>query len=225
MQIQRLLPTLALSFMAVAGHAAATTIQTASYSAWTASLTGSPSESSMYFSSSSYNTASGWSTTIGSYGTFVTTGPDNGAYTLNETTYSNLSALVGPNDGAGNGILITAPTAGVTAGLLGIGITGSAAPVSITLSDGEMFTINPNVNGTSFFGYSSSAPITSVFVSTASGSAVVLDDLWAGVSNVPADTPSSPAAECATILFIAGGLVFVGAKRKIYSNVTAAQAQ
>jgi hypothetical protein len=210
--------------MAVAVHADATTIQTASYSAWTATLAGTGSESSMYFSGSAYSSPSGWPTTIGSYGTFVATGPDDGAYSLNETTYSNLSALAGANDGGG-GILITAPSAGVSAGLLGIGITGSAAPVTITLSDGETFTVNPNVNATSFFGYSSSAPITSVFISTTSGSAVVLDDLWAGISNVPADTPSSPAAECATILLIAGGLVFIGAKRKIYSNVTAAQAQ
>ena len=221
----KILSTLTLSLFAIAGHASATTIETTSYSAWVASLTGNPSDGFAYVASGSYSSASGWSTTIGSYGTFVATGPDGGSYSLNQTYYgsSSASSLVGASDGTG-GVNVSS-VSGVTGIMLGVGETSSASPITVTLSDGETFTINPTVGGTTLIGFSSSTPITSVYLSTAAGSAVVLDDLLAGVSNLPASTgPTSPASECATILLIAGGLVFLGAKRKIFSNVTASHA-
>jgi hypothetical protein len=221
----KILPTLAFSLFAIAGHGSATTIETTSYSAWVASLSGNPTDGFSYVASGSYSTASGWSTTIGSYGTFVVTGPDGGSYSLNQTYYGSgsTSSLVGASDGTG-GVNVSS-VSGVTGIMLGVGETVSASPITVTLSDGETFTINPTVGGTTLIGFSSSTPITSVYLSTVAGSAVVLDDLLAGVSNLPASTgPSSPASECATILLIAGGLVFLGAKRKIFSNVTASHA-
>jgi hypothetical protein len=221
----KILPTLAISLLAAAGYASATTIETTSYSTWVASLTGSPTDGFSYVASGSYSTASGWSTGIGTYGTFVVTGPDGASYSLNQTYYGSgsTSSLVGALDGTG-GVNVSS-VAGVTGIMLGVGENGSASPITVTLSDGETFTINPTVGGTTLIGFSSSTTITSVYLSTAAGSAVVLDDLLAGVSNLPASTgPTSPASECATILLIAGGLVFLGAKRKIFSNVTASHA-
>jgi hypothetical protein len=220
----KLLPTLAFSLLAVAGHASATTIETTSYSAWVASLTGNPTDGFSYVASGSYSTAAGWSTTIGTYGTFVVTGPDSGSYSLSQTYYGSGStpSLIGAADGTG-GLNVSSPS-GVTGLMLGVGESGSASPITVVLSDGETFSISPAVGGMALIGFSSSAPITSVYLSTAAGSAVVLTDLLAGVSSLPADAPSSPASECATILLIAGGLVFLGAKRKIFSNVTSSHA-
>ncbi len=221
----KILPTLAFSLLAIAGHASATTIETTSYSAWVASLTGNPTDGFPYVSTGSYSTANGLSTSVGTYGTFVFTGPDGASYSLNQTYYGSgyTSSLVGASDGTG--AVNVSSLSGVTGIMLGVGETGSGSPITVTLSDGETFTIDPTVGGTTLLGFSSSTTITSVYLTTAAGSAVVLDDLLAGVSNIPASTgPSSPASECATILLISGGLVFLGAKRKIFSNVTASQA-
>jgi hypothetical protein len=95
----------------------------------------------------------------------------------------------------------------------------------MTLSDGEIFTFNPTVGGTVNAGLSSATPITSILLTTTAGSQIELTDFLAAVSNQPADTtPPAPAAEVATILMIGSGLLFLGAGRKVYSNLSRAVA-
>ena len=201
--------------LGLASVAAATTIQTATLTAWETGLTsGSQSEADLsVISQKSYNTASGITLNVPNYGPFVTNGPDNASYNLNGVIYRSLYSLEGAADGQGD-ISIAAPTGGVNAILLGIGSTGSA-PITVTLSDAETFTVTPSQNGQSYLGLSLSHYITAITLSTASGSRAVLDDLWAGHSNLPQD---AVAPEKGTLLMVGTGLAFFGAGRKIFSR-------
>ncbi len=213
----------AVIFAAVtfASQAGATEVQTTSYSSWLATVNGLATEWDFSFSSSSFNTASGYNLNAGAFGPINVTGPDGGGYVLNKTSYgtSNYIALAGPGDGVGT-MNFTAPSAGLTAFGLGVGISGTAAPVQVTLSDGEAFTLNPALGGTVFLGLSSATPINSFVLSTASGATVDLTDFFAATSGEPGGQAPAPAAEVATALMIGTGLLFIGAKRKVFSNLS-----
>jgi hypothetical protein len=206
----------------------ATEVLTTSFTGWTATTTGSSTEWNFAFNSGgSYNTSSGYSLSVGSYGPITVTGPDGAGYSLAEnSSYQDgsytLQTLQGASDGVGS-MLFTTPSSGVTAFLLGIGITGNAAPVTITLSDGESFTVDPAVNGNTIVGFSSATAITSFTLATSAGTAVELTDFFAANSNEPANTPSAPAAEVTTALMIGSGLLLFGARRRVFSNLSNAQ--
>lgn len=206
----------ALSFALPAG---ATEILTTSYSAWFATTTGSVTEWDFNIPSNTYNTASGYSMTVGSYGPINITGPDGSGFILQKNpgygTHSYIT-LQSASDGIGD-MYFQTPAAGITAFEIVVGITGNAAPISIKLSDGETFTASPTVGGLATIGLSSGTAITSFTLSTASGSQVQLADFYAGISTQPADV-GTPTVECATAIMIGSGLILFGGCRKVYSN-------
>jgi hypothetical protein len=213
----------ALTFTLPAG---ATEVVTTSYTSWTTTTSGSVAEWDFSIPFNTYNTAAGYDLNVGSFGPVNVTAPDNGSYNLQKNPGygpSNNVALQGPSDGLGTMNFVT-PSAGLTAFSLGLGITGNAAPITITMSDGETFTVSPAVNGNAFIGFSSATAITSFSLSTLNGSSVNLTDFLTGMSNEPADTGSSPTAEVATALMIGSGLLFFGGCRKVYSNLSTAKA-
>jgi len=202
--------TLFAAMMFVAVHLNATEIVTSSYAAWTATVTGAPAEWDFSFSGgTSYSTAAGYTLNAGSYGPLTVTGPDGSGYLLNEnpsyfdsTTSQNITTLESASDGLGS-MVFTTPSAGLTAFGLGLGELGTANPITVTLSDGETFSVTPGVNGDVFLGFSSAAAITSFTLSTASGSYIELTDFDAGTSSEP-----QPAAEVTPLLMIGSGLLF-----------------
>ncbi len=216
-----------LAAAAFAPRLNATEVVTTSYAAWTATLTGSATEWNFSFpNGGSYNTAAGYTLSVGSYGPIVVTGPDGSGYTLSEdSSYfdsaisRNLQTLQGATDGVGS-MVFTTPAAGLTAFGLGLGMLGTASPITVTLSDGESFTANPAVNGAVFLGISSATPITSFVVKTSNGSQVELTDFFAGASNEPA---TAPTAEVTTALMIGTGLLVFGARRRVFSNLSRAR--
>jgi hypothetical protein len=202
--------------------AMATEVQTASYSSWLATVSGAASEWDFNIPGNTYDTASGYNLSVGSFGPINITGPDGGGYILTKDPgygASNNIALEGASDGIGS-MIFTTPSAGLTAFALGVGMLGNAAPVTMTLSDGESFTLNPAVNGNIFVGFSSATPITSFVLSTTAGSQVALTDFLAALSNEPGNAPSAPAAEVATAVMIGSGLLLFGARRKVFSNLS-----
>jgi hypothetical protein len=214
------LAVMAGAFFAV--QAGATTITSTSFSGWKSSLTGSPNEADFSaVSYTNYNTSSGITLSgIGdSASQFTFTGPDNGSYALSGVNYNNFVALQGSAD-ANAGINVALPGSGENAFLLVVGSTGSTG-LTLTLSDGESFSLSSGL-----FGVSISHPVTSFSLTTSVGSQAVIDDFWYGASsltqdsngsNPPASDPGSGAAapEGATILMVAGGsLILIGARRK-----------
>ena len=213
----------AVAFIVPAG---ATEVVTTSYTSWTTTTSGTISEWDFSLTQNTYDTAAGYNLNVGSFGPLTVTAPDNGGYNLQKNPgygpSSNVT-LQGPSDGVGSMNFVT-PSAGLTAFGLGLGIAGNTAPITITMSDGETFTVSPPVNGTTFIGFSSASPITSFSLSTLNGSSVNLTDFLASMSNEPGSTGDSPAAEVATALMIGSGLLFFGGCRKVYSNLTTAKA-
>jgi hypothetical protein len=203
--------------------AVATEVLTSSYPAWFPTTTGSAPEWDFNIPNNTYDTASGYNLTVGSYGPLNVTAPDGGNYNLQKGSYTanghSFADLAGPGDGIGSMNFTTQP-AGLTAIGIGLGITGNAAPITITLSDGETFTANPAVNGLAFVGLSSSTPITSFVLTTSSGSSVQITDFFAAISNEPASDPDAPAAEVTTALMIGTGLLAFGARRRVFSNLS-----
>jgi hypothetical protein len=213
---------------ACASRLNATEVVTTSYAAWTATLTGSATEWNFSFpNGGSYSTAAGYSLSVGSYGPIVVTGPDGSGYNLTENSSyydsaisRNLQTLQGASDGVGS-MVFTTPAAGLTAFGLGLGMQGTASPITVTLSDGETFTANPAANGAVFLGFSSATPITSFVLKTSNGSQVELTDFDAGGTN---QTASAPAAEVTTALMIGTGLLIFGARRRVFSNLSRSRA-
>jgi len=211
----------ALFTAAVAAHLNATEVVTTSYAAWTATVTGTPAEWDFSFSGgSSYSSAAGYTLNAGTYGPLTVTGPDGSGYSLNEnptyfdsTTSQNVTTLEGASDGVGS-MVFTTPSAGLTAFSLGLGELGTASPITVTLSDGETFSVSPGVNGDVFLGFSSSTAITSFTLSTTGGSNIELTDFNAGASSEP-----EPAAEVTTFAMIGSGLLFFLSRRRIVSSL------
>src|SRR5947209_9545886 len=212
---------LTAAVLCLATHPAkATTITSTTFSNWKTSLTGSPSEADFtQIAYTSYNTSSG--VTLSAVGnpaiSFNFTGPD-GANTWNLTgaKYNNFTSLEGGSDSSA-AINIALPGSGENGILLGLASVLNA-PINVTLSDGETFTLSSN----GLLGLSISHPISWVTVATTSGSQAVVSDLWFGASSLAQDGSGSGGGnvsstpECATLLLIAGGLfVLIGAHRKM----------
>jgi hypothetical protein len=192
------------------GHAAATTITSTTFSAWKPGLIGQPTELdfSPVQTGHSYSTSTG--ITLKAIGNssigFAFTGPDNGSYKLTGVSLNNFQSLEGGTDATAS-ISIATPIAGDNTLFLGLATTNST-PITLTLSDGETFSSIT----TAFFGMSISHPVTWLTLSTTSGSAVIVDDFYFGVSDQPQD---SAASEGATMSMCGGGfLILFGSLRR-----------
>jgi hypothetical protein len=127
-------------------------------------------------------------------------------------------------------ITVTTPVGGINAFFIQIGDTTSAAPITITLSDGSQITsVNSNpIDSPTFFAIAISHDITSFSISSASGS-VFLDALYYGASSLTQDgdgsgsgSDSSQTPEAATLLMIGGGLLALfGSRRKWIAPIAA----
>jgi hypothetical protein len=195
-----------------AGPAMATTMTSTTFSAWTAGLTGTPTELdfSPIVPGKSYSTAAG--ITLKAIGNasigFNVTGPDNAVYKLTGLSYGthNIQSLQAGTDSTAV-MNIATPAAGNNAIFLGLATTNST-PVTLTLSDGQSFSSIT----TAFFGLSISHPITWLTLTTTNGSAVILDDFYYGISNLAQDSATSEGTTMA--MCGAGLLILFGAVRK-----------
>ena len=205
---------LAGACLMLSGQLYATTITTTSTTTWRSSsfITGGNYSILNFYPvlQSSYNTAAGISLMpSGSTTAFQFTGIDNGSYYLAGDSYQKTLAS---SIDAGAYIKIAFPAGGENAVLLGTTATASQ-PVTLSLSDGESFSI-----ATSIFGLSASHSFSWATLSAAPGSQAVISDFWFAASSLPQDAPGSipaPTPEPATILLACAGgaLLLFGSKR------------
>jgi hypothetical protein len=214
--------SLCLMLAAVAAPAFGTTISSTTYANWTGNITGSTTFVDVEtLPTGNYSTAAGVSD-----GGYIFKGPDKTGWSLGVQTFGNKTGIYGASDGAG-GIQVTLPGTGQSAIYFYANTetsnTLNNSTLTLTLSDGETFTI-----GSGQFGLSISHPITSYELTTSAGQAAFLQWAYFGNSSLPQDgdsgtgTDQPPAAESATIALVGGGLlVLFGAKRKIASTFAA----
>lgn len=183
----------------------ATSITTSSYATWKSStyITGSPTELN-FTTIANANYPSG--------DILYPTGNSSLAFTF---TGSGLKGNSGNGSLSASSITLTMPGVGENAFLFGL--LGST-PFTLTLSDNESFTVT-NPGSTPLFGIALSTEITSLTITTTSGSQVGVNDFFFATSALPQDTgnPSVPstASEGATVVLTSGGLlIFFGARRK-----------
>jgi hypothetical protein len=196
-RLQALGATLGVAFLAGAFQAAATTITTTSYSTWNSStyITGSTSvvDLTTLQAGLNYSNAMGYT----SQG-FNFTGPDGASYILTSQTEGSVTGLLGASDGTG-AIDVTMPGSGNSAFLFDAQCI-TCSGLTLTLSDGETFTISNNQ-----FGVSISHPITWFKLNTNSGTRPFLEYVYFGTSALPQDAPQTK--EAATLVLIGGGLL------------------
>lgn len=208
-KVRWVIAALSAGFLLEAGPAVATTITSTTFSAWTAGLTGAPTE--LDFSpiviGKTYNTAAG--ITLKAIGNasvgFNLTGPDNGGYKLTGFSYHNFQTLEAGSDSTAV-MNVTTPAAGNNGVFLGLATTNNT-PVTLRLSDGQSFSSITSA----FFGMSISHPITWLTLTTTNGSAVILDDFYYGVSNLAQESATSEGTTMA--MCGAGLLILFGAVR------------
>jgi hypothetical protein len=191
------------SLFAAAAHA--TTVTSTTYSSWQATLNASPTLVDFSGLSNGGSYPAGFST-----GSFLFSGPDGTGSSLHSYQVSGQNALYGPGDGVGY-INVALPTGGENALLFKLSTT-SGTPLTVTLSDGEVF--NPAAG---IFGFSISHDIASAQISTTNGSQPIIQWVYYGSSNVPQDSGQmQPTAEVATFFLIGGGLLIVfGSQKKV----------
>jgi hypothetical protein len=160
---------------------------------------------------------------------FTVTGPDGSGSNLSVHFFPVGDGFEGGSDS--NAQLVITPSAGSgtnNAFLLALRTTSDSSsfnnqPVTITLSDGETATTTGPL-----FGFSLTHPISSITLSTVSGSHVVLYDFFYGTSALTQDAQGNggaqtPAAEGATLIMTVGGFfILFGAGRKLVPKTTAA---
>jgi hypothetical protein len=216
--------TLTLAALTVAGNATANTIQSADLTAWkTTIVTGSAHDTD--FGPVSPTAVSSY-TLFMDNGTPFTWASGDGSVSLKE--YDNLSNPIGSGNlkgvqgasGTTKGLKITTPVAGINALVLFFGTTGGS-PVTITLSDGEVFTGSPAGNTGNALFLSISHPIYYLTV-TSTTSAPVVNGFSFATSNLAQDTPTDTAVEAATSILMGGGLlVLIAAGRRFRPILTA----
>jgi hypothetical protein len=120
---------------------------------------------------------------------------------------------------------VTTPAGGINAFFLQIGDSVASAPITITLSDGEIITaVNSSpINSPTYFAIAISHDITSFSISTGQGN-VFLDEMYYAASSLAQDGgtgdggnggDTSQTSEAATILMMGGGLLaLLGSRRK-----------
>ena len=203
-KIQALGVAFVVVLLAESFQAAGTTITTTSYSTWSSSsyTTGSQTlvdlttlQAGMNYSNAAGYTSNGYNFT----------GPDGPSYVLTSAYEPNVNSngLLGASDGVG-AVKVTMPGSGNSAVFFDaqcITCSGAAA-LSLTLSDGETFSLADGQ-----FGLSISHNITWFELNTLSGNRPFLEYVYFGTSSLPPDPP--PAKEAATIVLMGGGLVVV----------------
>ena len=202
----RKVPVLGFTLLAgvlLAFQAAATTITTTSYSTWSSPSYTMGSQTLVDLSSTSgtYNNAAGYSSLGYSF-----TGPDGANWSLKSQVEGGHTGLIGASDGVGV-IQVAMPNAGNNAFFFDA-VCETCGTLSLTLSDGENFTVS---NGQ--FGISISHDVTWFDLGTGSGTQPFLEYVYFGTSVLPQDSPT--ASEAATPVLVGGGLmVLLGAGRK-----------
>lgn len=205
-----------------AGTATATTITTnavwtggtafALLHNWQTNITGAPTELPA-FNSGTLPTPNGDGgiTFTSAVGSFTASGTG-----LAETPYGSFPAL------SGQTINFSTPVAGINAFYMAFG-SSDGSPITVTLSDGESIVLSPTptAQGKVVLGLSISHTITSIGISTNSGSAAYIWDFDYGTSSLAQDLPQTPAAEAATAILIGIGLVSFGAGRRVLCAKTA----
>lgn len=191
----------------------ATTITSTTYSDWAASTTGGTHDTDFTHIQYSPYGPSGYTTSDG----FSITGPDGSGFSLQGIQFNGYQSLEGGSDAAAQ-VLVTTPAGGETALFFLLGSNPpSPSGYTITLSDGEIFSLAANA---SMFGLSVSHPITSATLQASAGSALVLSDVSYGTSNLPFDGGTdgtggaSPVPEATTSLLPGSGLLIIASLRK-----------
>jgi hypothetical protein len=182
--------------------ATCTTITTTSYSTWSSSsyITGSTTlvDLTSLQAGLNYSNAAGY-TSNG----FNFTGPDGASYVLTSAYEANVNSngLLGAADGTG-AIEVTMPGSGNNAFFFDAQCITCSGGLTLTLSDGETFSMS---NGQ--LGLSISHDVTWFKLTTSSGTRPFLEYVYFGTSALPQDAP--PAKEAATFVLIGGGLLVV----------------
>jgi hypothetical protein len=196
----------------------ATTIVSYSYSNWASSATNTHDADFTHIQFTSYGPA-GYTTTDG----FNITGPDGSGTSLQGLLFNGYSSLEGGNDSSAQ-VQVNAPSGGETALLFLLGSNPQGSNYTITLSDGESWTV---AGSTTFFGVSVSHPITSAILSDSTGSNLVLEDVSYGATTLTLDSSddsgggSDPGAvpEATTMLLLGSGLILIAFSRKHISSL------
>jgi hypothetical protein len=183
----------------------ATTIVSYTFSNWASTETGGRDADFTHIQYTMYG-PSGYTSSDG----FNITGPDGSGTYLQGLQYQGYQSLEGGNDSSAQ-LLVTAPGSGETALLFLLASNPQASNYTITLSDGETWTV---AGSTTFFGVSVSHPITSAILSTTAGSHPVLEDVSYGTTTLPLDSGGSGGGQSAvpeatTALLLGAGLLMV----------------
>lgn len=195
----------------------AATIVSYSVGNWTGSTSGAVHDVDFTHITFSTYGPSGYTSSDG----FTITGPDGASTSLTGLSFGGGPALKGGNDASAQ-IQVATPTGGQSALLFLMNSTPSSTGYSVTLSDGEAFSL---AAGTTIFGVSVSHPITFATLAANPGSNLILQDVSYGNSNLPYDGgtgggggTSDPSAvpEATTPLLLGSGLLFlVFASRRV----------
>jgi len=215
--------TLTLAALTVAGNAMATTVQSTTIGGWNTTIVAGSARDTDFSTVS--NTAVSSYTLLAGTTPFTWTSGD-GSVSLKE--YDNLSNPIGSGtlegvqgaSTAAKGLKITTPAAGINALVLFFGSSGGT-PVTITLSDGEVFGGTPSANTGNALFLSISHPIYYLTV-TSTTSAPVVNGFSFGTSNLAQDAPTDTAVEAATSILMGGGLLLlIAAGRRLRPILTA----
>jgi hypothetical protein len=207
-----------LAFAALtAGSGMASTVYT-TFGSWASALTSTPT----YAEALNYADNQVINQTLyvnNAYGSFVADATA-AATTMNVsgTTFQDLQ---------GEPLTIAAPTGGTNAVLMSLGANSvgnglSSQTLTITLTDVNNNTQTYNVTTSSSavanWAFTSSTAINTITISAPTGYDADLLDFWTGTYPNTGGTGqtggTSSAPECATLLMVGGGLVFLGARRK-----------
>lgn len=196
-----------------AGSAAAATEYTTQAS-WVSALTSGANTEALAFANQDLANPTLF---VNGYGTFV------GDSTAVATTmgYYYLSSPRTVDALQDTTLTVTAPSGGTNASLLWLGANQTSTssvtsePLAITLTDvnGNTTTYNltTGASAPSYFGFTSGTAINTITIAAPTGYDVDLMDFYGGAYP---NSPPAPAAECATLLLVAGGLIVLGAKRR-----------
>ena len=189
----------------------ATTVVSYSYSAWASTATSTHDADFTHVQYINYG-PSGYTSSDG----FNITGPDGTSTYLQGLSFNSHPSLEGGTDNSAQ-VLVTTPSGGKTALLFLLGGNPQGTGYTITLSDGETWTV---AGTTTFFGVSVSHAITSADLSTSSGSHLVLEDVSYGTTTLPLDSGgSSTAPEATTMLLLGIGLLLVAFSKRPISPI------
>jgi hypothetical protein len=181
----------------------ATTIVSYTISSWEQSETGTKDVDFTHVQYTLYG-PSGYTSSDG----FTITGPDGSGTYLQGLQYKGYQSLEGGNDSSAE-VEVATPSSGETALLFLLGSNPSASSYTITLSDGETWTVS---GSTTIFGVSVSHPITTALLSATTGSNLVLEGVAYGNTTLTLDSGGggvSSAPEATTALLLGAGLLMV----------------